>query len=259
MTGFLKFLRPQALLRVALMVMLVSAAVLASHPAGAAEETLSPAEVEAIQSVVRDYIREHPEIVGDALKKLVEKQRAEEAERRRLNIRALGKQLNHDPDSPVGGNEEGDVTLVEFFDYNCPYCKAVAPNLMKLIEEDKNLRFVFKEFPILGPVSTFAARAALASRKQGKYVDFHFALMTLRGRLSEAVVMRVAKQVGLDTDQLRSDMASPDIDSILKRNGRLAKGLEITGTPAFVIGVELIPGQIEISRLKALIEKARKG
>ncbi len=257
MAGYMTILSPQ-LLRAALAGLLISLALWPSCPARAGQQSLSPAEVEAIQSVIRDYIREHPEIVGEALNKLVEQQRAEEEELRRMNIVALGKDLNHDADSPVA-NEEGDVTLVEFFDYNCPYCKAASRDLRKLIDEDRSVRFVFKEFPILGPVSTFAARAALAARKQGKYVDFHFALMSVRGRLSQDLVMRMADQVGLDTDRLRSDMAAPEIDAMLAENRRLAKGLDISGTPAFVIGTELVPGRIELAKLKALIEKAREG
>jgi protein-disulfide isomerase len=255
--GYSSFLRSQ-ILRPALVAVLFGLALLPSSSADAGDRTLSPAEVEAIQSVVRDYIREHPEVVGEALNKLVEQQRAEEEERRRLNIVALGKNLNHDSDSPVA-NEEGDVTLVEFFDYNCPYCKAVSQDLRTLIDEDKSVRLVFKEFPILGATSTFAARAALAARKQGKYVDFHFALMSLRGRLSQDLVMRVADEVGLDTDRLRSDMAAPEINAMLAETRKLAEGLDITGTPAFVIGTELVPGKIELAQLKALIEKAREG
>jgi protein-disulfide isomerase len=228
-------------------------------PAGAEDEPLSPAQVEAVEKLVGDYIRENPEVVREAIQSLVAQQQAEEEERQRMNTRLLAKDLNHDPGSPVAGNEQGDVTLVEFFDYRCTYCKAVSARLRTLIEEDKNLRFVFKEFPILGKESALAARAALAAHQQGKYMDFHFALMTVRSGLTERVVMEVAERVGLDTDKLRSDMAVPEIDAVFKRNRELADQLGIKGTPAFVIGDKVIPGVVEITEIKALIEKEREG
>ena len=204
--------------------------------------------------MIEEYLSEHPEVVESGLKKLLKDRRDAEAERLTLNIRALGKELKEDPGSPVA-NPDGAVTVVEFFDYECPYCKSLAGQLHDLIDEDKSVRFVFKEYPILTPVSEFAARAALAARKQDKYIPFHFALMGQRGQMNQRIVLAVAAETGLDLERLKADMNDPEIDDILKRNKRLAAGLGIDGTPAFVIGETLIPGAADIEYLKKTIEK----
>jgi protein-disulfide isomerase len=227
--------------------------------ASAEEQPLTPAQVEAVNKLIGEYLRDHPEAVGDALRKIVAQRKAEEEERRRLNIRARAKDLTQDPGAPVGGNPDGDVTLVEFFDYACPYCRALAPQIHALLGEDKKLRFVFKEFPILSDASSFAARAALAAEKQGKYADFHFALMDFHGKLTEDIVMRTAKGVGLDVERLRADMADSEIAAVIDRNRKLAEALGIDGTPSFIIGDTLVPGVSDISYLKDLIGKARSG
>lgn len=222
-------------------------------------EPLSPEQVEAVESVIRDYIRDHPEIIAQAFRKIMAQKQVERGERQRMNIRALAAKLTRDPDSPAVGPDAASVTLVEFFDYACGYCKGVSRDLKALIDEGGDLRFVFKEFPILGEGSLFAARAALAARNQGKYVDFHFALMAVPASPTEKIVMKVAQSVGLDGDRLRVDMAAPEIDAAIKRNLELAKALGITGTPSFVLGETLIPGVIEITKLKELIAKEREG
>ena len=157
----------------------------------------------------------------------------------------------------VAGNPQGDVTVVEFFDYQCGYCKAVQADTQTLIKGDSKLRFVLKEFPILGPASVVASKAALASRGQGKYVEFHNALMAQRGQLDEAVIMRLAKSVGLDTDRLKKDMDSPDVLKVIAANQALAEKLNIRGTPAFVFGDELVPGAIKLDDMKRLTDAAR--
>ena len=162
-----------------------------------------------------------------------------------------------DPDTPVGGNPHGDVSLVEFFDYRCPYCKQVEPSLEALLTQDPHLRFVYKEFPVLGPVSKTAARAALAARKQGKYAALHRALMALKGQIDDSVIFQTASGAGLDVAQLKRDMAAPEIDSDLKANFDLAEALDIRGTPGFVIGDEIVPGAVSLDELKQLIEAAR--
>lgn len=224
---------------------------------GTETDDLSPQEEAAVKEIVREYISENPEAVEEGLKSLMEARRTAEEERLKLNIRALGKDLNSDPGSPVA-NPDGDVTVVEFFDYECPYCKGLAPKLHALINEDKSVRFVFKEFPLLTPVSHFAARAALAARKQDKYIDFHFALMGVRGQMNQRLVLAAASEAGIDVEQLKSDMNDPEIDKILARNKKLAQGLGIDGTPAFVIGDTLIPGAADIPYIKGVIEKARE-
>ena len=166
--------------------------------------------------------------------------------------------LFDDPDTPVGGNPEGNVSLVEFFDYRCPYCKQVEPALELLLRQDPQLRLVYKEFPVLGPASVTAAHAALAARKQNKYAAFHRAMMALKGQIDEEAVFAVANSVGLDVERLKHDMEAPDIDRILKANFSLADALDITGTPGFVIGDQIVPGAVGLDDLKQMIDAARK-
>ncbi len=165
--------------------------------------------------------------------------------------------LEHDPNAPVLGNPEGDVTVVEFFDYNCPYCKRAMAEVQGLLDDDRNVRLVYREWPILGDGSVYAAKAALAARQQGKYEEFHWALMGLKERAEEASVMRVAEMIGLDIEQLRSDMASPEVQEHIDTSMRLTAALGFNGTPSFVIGENLVPGFVEQEQLEALVEKVR--
>jgi len=195
----------------------------------------------------------------DALRALDGPPRRLDPEQFRRQVAAHRDELLDDPGSPVGGNRDGDVTVVEFFDYRCGYCIAMAPRLETLLEQDRNLRFVYKEWPILGPMSELAARAALAARRQGRYEDFHSALMRLRGRLTEATLFDAARRLGLDPERLRADMQSAEIDRVLRDNRALAAELGITGTPAFVIGDRLVPGAVPLGELKTVIAAARGG
>ena len=160
--------------------------------------------------------------------------------------------------SPILGPEEAPVTIVEFFDYNCPYCKRVKPEVQALMASDPNIRLVYREWPILGDGSMFAARAALASRKQGKYEEFHWAMMGLQGRAEEASVMKVATDIGLDLDQLRADMDAPEIDEHIQTSIDLTATLGCSGTPSFVIGDALVAGFAETSELEQHVAVARE-
>lgn len=173
-------------------------------------------------------------------------------------LNAHQSEMLHNPEDPVLGNPDGDVTLVEFFDYACTYCKAMHPTVMQMLKDDPKLRYVAKEYPILGPVSAFAAEAALAALKQGKYQDFSSALMTARG-LTKDTVFSIAQDVGLDPVQLKSDMATfkDEINAVLDLNFALAKALALKGTPAFIAGRTLIAGAPSAAGLKALVERAR--
>jgi protein-disulfide isomerase len=216
------------------------------------------AELDPFEQRVRDYILKNPEVIMEALQILQERQKAAEAENLKRMIAERSEEILNDPAAPVGGNPEGDVTLVEFFDYNCPYCRRVAPTVVELEETDSDLRLVYKEFPILGPGSQFAARAALASRRQGKYVAFHNALMRATQQVNEGTVMEVAREIGLDTEQLKADMQDPAIQAAIARNLQLADALGITGTPSFIIGQEMVPGAVGLGTLQSLIERARR-
>ena len=164
--------------------------------------------------------------------------------------------LRAHPLSPVSGNVEGDVTVVEFFDYQCGYCKRALPTMEALLETDPDVRVVWKEFPILGPVSDFAARAAMASARQDLYLPFHLALMR-EPKLTEGKVLEIASKTGLDTARLQQDMEDPAIQAYLDETRALAREIGITGTPAFVIGGRLVPGVVDSARMKELVASAR--
>jgi protein-disulfide isomerase len=223
-----------------------------------AQRAVSEPELDEFEQRVRDYLLKNPEVIMEALQVLQERQRAAEAETLKRTIAERGAEILNDPAAPVGGNPSGDVTLVEFFDYNCPYCRRVAPTVNELIEDDPDLRLVYKEFPILGPGSEFAARAALAAERQNKYGLFHEALMNANEQITEDSVLAIARQVGLDVDRLTRDMADPAIAAAIARNQALANALGITGTPSFVIGDRVVPGAVDRSTLEGLITRARR-
>lgn len=211
------------------------------------------------EALVRDALMSNPEIVRDAFIALQEREEAAQAERQRQALAEAADEVFRSPADFVAGNPEGDVTLVEFFDYRCPYCKRVMATLEELRKRDRKLRMVYKEFPILGPDSIVAARAAIASRAQGKYLEFHDALMASRGELGEKAVVQIAAEVGLDVERLFNDMRDPKIDQIIRRNYALAQALGVSGTPTFVVGDEIVRGAVTIDKLEASIEQARSG
>jgi len=217
----------------------------------------SPAEVEKIQKIVREYLKQHPEVVIDALQQYQAKQDAQKAEQARQTIAAAKDELLNDTANPVGGNPKGDVAIVEFFDYRCPYCKAVDPDLQKALSADGNVRLIYKEFPILGPESIVAAKAALAAVAQDKYQPFHDKLMAFKGNLDDATIYSLAGEAGLDVTRLKADMEKPEVKDQINRNYRLADKLNIQGTPAFIIGGELLPGAASYEDLTAAFKRAR--
>jgi protein-disulfide isomerase len=225
-----------------------------------ADDRAAPADlpVEQVEKIVRDYMLREPEIIYQALQELQRREAAATAARQRAAILANQSELLDAAHTPTGGNPDGDVTLVEFFDYRCAYCRRVVSSMQALLDEDRNLRVMFKELPVLGPDSVRAARAALASRKQGGYVPFHFALMTTDDLSIEGIRV-AAKAVGLDPDQLEADMTSPEVIAAIEANYALANELGIEGTPAFVIGDQLVPGAVDKARLDQLIREARSG
>jgi protein-disulfide isomerase len=232
--------------------------VLAALPlprAGAAE--VAPEHRRAIEGVIHDYLLQHPDVLIEALRAAEEKLKSDSGGKAKQALAARRKEIFDDPETPIGGNPKGDVTLVEFFDYRCPYCKQVRPRLQELLAGDRELRIAYKEFPILGAVSVTAARAALAAQRQGKYEAFHSAMMAASGQITDDAVYQVAKTVGLDIDRLKRDMSAPQIETALKANQALADALDIHGTPGFVIGEQIVPGAIELSSLKELVAGAR--
>lgn len=246
------------MIRSAFAATLVSAVLLAG-PALAHDGPLSPERKAEIEALVRDYILQHPEII---LESVAIMQAREEAEKNAAAKQALVDHrdaLERDPGDPVLGNPDGDVTIVEFFDYQCGYCKTMMKPLMELVEEDGNIRLVLKEFPILSPTSETAALASLAADRQGTYKDFHTELLALRGRLTPEAIFQVALETGLDVDKLKADMQDPALQDQVRKSFDLAKLLSIQGTPAFIIGDQVVPGAISKEQLAELVAEARKG
>jgi len=212
----------------------------------------------AFEQRVRDYLVENPQVLVESLQRMEQQQRAAQTDEFGRIIAARSDEIFNDPETPIGGNPEGDVSLVEFFDYNCPYCRRVAPTLVEIEKRDPKLRLVYKEWPILGPNSELAARAALASRSQGKYLEFHKALMLASGLVNESKVLEVATNVGLDLEQLKQDMEAPEIKAAIERNKELAQALRVTGTPTFVIGDQMLRGAADAEVIRGYIREARE-
>ncbi|MEZ5670075.1 MAG: DsbA family protein [Alphaproteobacteria bacterium] len=214
---------------------------------------------EEIEQIIHAYLMDHPEVIIEAVRALEARQQAEAQEQQRQTLVTLRPDIVDGPSTMVAGNPDGDITLVEFFDYRCGYCKRVAPSIMTLVEADPGLRLAMMEFPILGEQSVYAARAALASVEQNRYWEMHAALINFRGDFTEETIRAIAVSVGLDDDKLIADMASPEIDAVINRNYELAQALQINGTPAFIIGSQVVPGAISLEALQQLIADERQG
>jgi protein-disulfide isomerase len=220
-------------------------------PSGAAE--FSPAQRQAIESIIHDYLTNNPDALIHALQAAKAKlERDADAKTAEL-IANHHREIYDDPQTPLGGNPQGKVSLVEFFDYRCPYCKETQPALEQLLAGNTRVRMVYKELPILGQVSVTAAQVALAAERQGKYEAFHRAMMAARGNITDATVSQVARSVGLDMHRLERDVKAPEIAKAIDSNLKLADALEINGTPAFVIGDRMIPGAVDLTKLQQLV------
>lgn len=226
------------------------AAAVAADPAPSAQR-------QQIEQIIHDYIMAHPDVLVSSLRQAEDKSHKDDEVKSSKSVDDHKAEVFNDPATPVGGNPRGDVTVVEFFDYRCPYCKQVQPALEKMLQQDPQLRLVYKEFPILGPASVTAARAALAARAQGKYDQFHAAMMEAHGAITDDTVYRVAASVGLDVARLKRDMTAPEVSQALKSNLKLADALDIRGTPAFIIGDKVVPGAIDLDALKGMVSDAR--
>jgi protein-disulfide isomerase len=211
-----------------------------------------------IETLVKEYLIENPEVIKEALEVLERRQMAEAQAKTKQAISDRAKEIFRAEEDLVLGNPAGTVTMVEFFDYNCGYCKRALPEVAKLIESDKDLRVVIKEFPILGPGSVFAAKAALASRLQGKYSEFHHALTAIEGAKDENSVLQAAREVGLDIDKLKADMESEAIIEVIRRNYGIAEALAINGTPSFIIDDTLEPGYVPFDVLSQHVAAVRQ-
>jgi len=243
------------------MILALACALVAAAPFGvsrAAETTTAPPQRQQIEAVIHDYLLQHPDVLIAALRSAEDKLNRDNDAKASQTVVLHRQDIYDNPTTPVAGNPQGSATIVEFFDYRCPYCKQVQPSLEALLKQDPKLRLVYKEFPILGPVSVTAAQAALAAQKQGKYDAFHAAMMAARGSISDDTVYQVAASVGLDVDRLKRDMATPEIARQLKDNLALADMLNIHGTPAFIVGDRVVPGAVDLGTLKTMVADERQ-
>ncbi|MES2355653.1 MAG: DsbA family protein [Pseudomonadota bacterium] len=228
-----------------------------SQPTASFAEAPTPAERKAIEGVVRDYLLKNPEFLIEVLQAAEDKMNKKAELQSQKILKGRHNDIFKDPDSPSVGDKNSDVVIVEFFDYQCGFCKKVVPTLNQILQEDKKVRIIYKEFPILSKESFLAARMALAANKQGKYEPFHQALMTMNGELTEETIMATATSIGLDAAALKTAAYLPEIEAQIKRNGELAVALGVRGTPAFIVGDTLERGAVGGDALKALIAKAR--
>ena len=207
-------------------------------------------KIEEIEKIIKNYLIKNPKLIKSTLeeyKKTVEINKKNNAITLLQNIK-----------NPGIFNKNSDITVYEFFDYNCGYCKSVVNTIMDVISEDKKIDLIFVELPILSQDSYIAATAALAAEKQGLYNDFHLSLMKKRGRINEDVIFKVAEKTGLNINQLKIDMKSQEIENKLKKNRNVAKLLNLNGTPAFIIGDTIYPGALQKSNLKKIIKSFRE-
>ena len=212
----------------------------------------------ALGKSIREYLIANPEVLVEAMQELERKQDSQRDSAAQKAISENQNELLRDPDSPVAGNPNGDVTIVEFSDYQCPYCKRAHSAVNSVVAADGKVKIVYKDLPILGEPSRIAALAALASRAQGKHLAFHNALMEYNGKIDRDKIMEIAASVGLDVAKLQKDMEDPKLKQIIDRNLALASALGVRGTPAFVIGNQFVPGAVDADALKQLIADARK-
>ncbi len=244
--------------RTCVVVAMALSSVLLLMPSSSHADSAAPRKAE-IEKIVREYLLREPEVIYDAIQELQKRQQAAEATRQQTMIVEHADEIFRHADDPIVGNAAGDVTLVEFFDYHCGYCRSMVGNLRDLVAVDKQLRFVMKELPVLGPDSVTAARAALAASKldHAKYYDLHLALMQSKD-LSLESVLKIAAAKGYDPEALKAEMAASWVQERLDANHALAENLGINGTPSFVIGKTLIPGAVDIGRLAQLVVDERQ-
>jgi len=230
--------------------------------ASRADEFTAPQKSE-IERIVREYLVMHPEVLQEAMTELEKRQTAAEAEKHKAAVKDHAQNLFSSPRQVVLGNADGNVTFVEFFDYNCAYCKRAMSDMLTLMKDDPKLKVVLKEFPVLGPGSVEAAQVAVAVRMQDKsgkkYLDFHQRLLGGRGQADKSHALAAAKDAGLNMAQIEKDMTSPEVKATLQENFKIAEALGLNGTPSYVIGDEVVIGAVGLPALQEKINTARCG
>ncbi|MGD9768754.1 MAG: DsbA family protein [Pseudolabrys sp.] len=217
-----------------------------------------------IEKIIREYLLSHPELLQDVMVELEKRQTAAEAEKHRNAVKEHAEEIFNSPRQVTLGNPQGDVAIVEFFDYNCGYCKRAMGDMLELIKDDPKLKFVLKEFPVLGEGSVQAAQVAAAVRMQDKtggkkYLEFHQKLLNSRGQVDKARALAAAKEAGFDVARLEKDMASDEVRAQLEESMKLAEALGLNGTPSYVVGPEVVVGAVGIKTLKERVNNARCG
>lgn len=247
-----RFLAPAAL-----------ALALCGAPAVASAQSFNDAQRGEIQKIMKDYLLSHPEILEEVSAELTKRQAAAEAEKHAAAVTANANTIFNSPRGVTVGNKDGDVTFVEFFDYNCGYCKKAMTDMIEMMKDDPKLKVVLKEFPVLGPGSVEAAQVAVAVRMQDptgkKYLAFHQNLLSGRGQADKARSMAAAKEAGLDMARLEKDFSSPEVRATIEENFKLAESMGMNGTPSYVIGKQVVIGAVGIDALKEKVAIARCG
>jgi protein-disulfide isomerase len=236
---------------------------LCAAPPAASAQSFSDSQRGDIETIVKNYLLAHPEVVEEAMAELGKRQAAAETEKHEASVAKNATAIFNSPRGVAIGNKDGDVTFVEFFDYNCGYCKRAMADMLELMKTDPKLKVVLKEFPVLGPGSVEAAQVAVAARMQDpagkKYLDFHQKLLGGRGQADKARAMAAAKDAGFDMTKLEKDMSSPEVRATIEENFKLAEEMGMNGTPSYVIGKQVVIGAVGLEELKEKIGVARCG
>ena len=236
---------------------------LCGTPPSASAQSFSDNQRGDIETIVRDYLLAHPEVLEEAMAELSKRQTAAEAEKQKASVATNAETIFNSPRGVVLGNKDGDVTFVEFFDYNCGYCKRAMADMLDLMKTDPKLKVVLKEFPVLSQGSVEAAQVAVAVRMQDpsgkKYLDFHQKLLGGRGAADKARAIAAAKEAGLDAARIEKDLASPEVRATIEENFKLAEAMGMNGTPSYVIGKQVVIGAVGLDNLREKIGVARCG
>jgi protein-disulfide isomerase len=236
---------------------------LCATPPAASAQSFSDIQRGDIEKIVRNYLLAHPEVLEEAMAELSKRQAAADAEKHEASVASNAKAIFDSPRGVTIGNKDGDVAFVEFFDYNCGYCKRAMTDMLELMKADPKLKVVLKEFPVLGPGSVEAAQVAVAVRMQDpggkKYLDFHQKLLGSKGQADKARAMAAAKDAGADMAKLEKDLASPEVRATLEENFKLAEAMGMNGTPSYVIGKQVVIGAVGVDNLREKIGVARCG
>jgi protein-disulfide isomerase len=236
---------------------------LCGAPQAVSAQSFSDTQRGDIEVIVKNYLIAHPEVLEEAMAELTKRQTAAETEKHEMSVAKNADTIFNSPRGVTLGNKDGDVTFVEFFDYNCGYCKRAMADMLDLMKNDPKLKVVLKEFPVLGPGSVEAAQVAVAARMQDpagkKYLDFHQKLLGGRGQADKAHAMAAAKDAGYDIARLEKDMSSPEVRATIEENFKLAEDMGMNGTPSYVIGKEVVVGAVGLDGLKEKIGIARCG